>query len=113
MVPVEQNGGNGRRRRRKTWCILTGMLRGTSRGTNPDYELHGIPRETGGGAAFTGRKEPDPVTSRLAEVFTEATRGTRLQTALQVLQVTAVVVYGCSYRPWSTLPLTLGLPPPV
>ena len=43
-----------------------GMLRGTSRGTNPDYELHSIPRETGGGAAFTGCNEPDPVTSRLA-----------------------------------------------
>jgi len=42
------------------------MLGGTSRGTNPDYEQYGIPRETGGGAAFTGRKEPDPVTSRLA-----------------------------------------------
>ena len=41
----------------------TGMLGGTSRGTNHDYELHGINQR---GSGLTGCNEPDPVTSRLA-----------------------------------------------
>ena len=48
-------GGNG-------W---TGMLGGTSRPTNPDYEPDGI-FLSGRGSSLTGRDEPDPVTSRLA-----------------------------------------------
>ena len=42
----------------------TGMLDGTSRPTNPEYEPDGIHQE--GGAASPGCDEPDPVTSRLA-----------------------------------------------
>ena len=41
----------------------TGMLGGTSRGVNHDYEMYGI-RTRGSGP--TGCDEPDPVTSRLA-----------------------------------------------
>ena len=46
----------------------TGMLDGTSRPTNPEYELNGI-RTSGQGDGvprLTGRNDPDPVTSRLA-----------------------------------------------
>ena len=68
------------------------MLRdGTSRPTNPEYEPDGIHQE--GGAASPGCDEPDPVTSRLAYSFLvkqPGARGTRLQTALQVLQVLQV-----------------------
>ena len=42
----------------------TGMLDGTSRPTNPEYEPDGIHQE--GGAASPGCDEPDPVTSLLA-----------------------------------------------
>ena len=41
----------------------TGMLGGTSRGTNHDCELHGI-QENQSGSGLTGCDESDPVTSR-------------------------------------------------
>ena len=43
----------------------TGMLDGTSRPTNPEYEPDDI-HIAGRGSRLTGRDEPDPVTSRLA-----------------------------------------------
>ena len=46
------------------WAGWTGMLDGTSRPTNPEYEPDGIHQE--GGTASPGCDEPDPVTSRLA-----------------------------------------------
>ena len=48
----------------RLWVGWTGMLDGTSRPTNPEYEPDGIHQE--GGAASPGCDEPDPVTSRLA-----------------------------------------------
>jgi len=45
----------------------TGMLGGTSRPTNPEYEPDGIHQELGfRESGLTGCKDPDPVTSRLA-----------------------------------------------
>jgi hypothetical protein len=46
------------------WAGWTGMLDGTSRPTNPEYEPDGIHQE--GGAASPSCDEPDPVTSGLA-----------------------------------------------
>ena len=59
--PTTANLGATTPRLRAGW---TGMLDGTSRPTNPEYEPDGIHQE--GGAASPGCDEPDPVTSRLA-----------------------------------------------